>query len=119
MRQFFGLINEVRDDPIAPVLVDFDMGDGVVTEWIPVDVASWAACEYSALEKGGVECIVFEVPHEQYPYRVGQIFPSAAVVLPANRKRIARVGDAVGIRGTVTVVTLGIPATVGASGRIT
>jgi hypothetical protein len=118
MNMFCGIIMAVRDHPIAPVQVDFDMGDGVVTEWMPVDVASWAAVEHGLLKKGNVECVVLEFQDEQYPYRVGQIFPSGAVQLSENKRRLARVGDPVATTGQVTALTLGLPAMVSMRGRI-
>ena len=119
MNMFSGIITAVRDHPVAPVQVDFDMGDGVITEWMPVDMASWACVEFATLKKGNVECVVLEFQDEQYPYRVGQIFPSGEVQLPANKSKLARVGDPVATTGTVTAVTLGLPAMVSMKGRIT
>jgi hypothetical protein len=119
MNMFSGIIMAVRDHPIAPVQVDFDLGDGVITQWMPVDIASWACVEFEALEAGSVECVVLEFQDEQYPYRVGQIFPSGSVQLPANKSKLARVGDPVATTGQVTALTLGLPAMVSMRGRIT
>jgi hypothetical protein len=106
-----GEILEVRDDPIRPLRVAVDVGDGALElDWVMVSLAVWTTVRFDDLEVG-TQVSIWDTGFTASPdkYRVVDIWPSAKLGLGDNRKPLARRGDPVAITGNPKLTTLAAP----------
>jgi hypothetical protein len=101
MKLIFATILEARQHPLFPLRVELDLGNGTVEQWVMCAVGAWAAVKEQDLVD--VQCLVLDTELISSPRRwvVLDFLPSAGLFLPDNRKGLARVGAAVGIKGAV------------------
>lgn len=100
-----GIITKVRDHPTRPIQVEFDFGDGTLTEWLMCSIEAWGMIAVHDLQKAaGVECLVVRVGFSSTadPYRVLSIFPTGGLTLPDTARALVRDGAPVAITGTVS-----------------
>jgi hypothetical protein len=100
-----GVITAVRPHPTHPLEVEFDFGDGTMTEWLMCSVDAWGLTRYADLERAsGVECLVAQIGYAgtRDQYRVLAIFPTGGLTLPDTARALVRDGAPVAITGTVS-----------------
>ena len=105
---YLGIITKVRDHATHPLEVEIDLGDGALEPgWIMCSLGAWASSVFDQLQPG-TQVTVLDTGYTDSPdkYRVTDIWPSFDLPLEPNRKRIARRGDAVGIRGNTQITPL-------------
>jgi hypothetical protein len=75
-----------------------------------VSLGAWVTVRWEQLVEG-VQVAVMRSPivQDDYPYRVVDIFPTAGLLLPDNRKALAHQGDVVGIKGVVNLTPAAAP----------
>lgn len=103
-----GVIIAVRDDPIRPFQVDLDLGDGALElGWTMCSLGAWATVIFSD-DLIGAQVTVWDTGYtnSQDKYRISEIWPNLKTPLEPNRKRLARRGDPVGIRGNPKITPL-------------
>lgn len=110
---YFGTIRAVRDHPIAPLKVEIDLGEGLLEDWLMVSLEAWASVKQSDLVDGvQVGVIRSPIVSDPWPFRVVHIFPGGNggnLLLPDNRKALAREGHPVGIKGVVNLTPAAAP----------
>jgi hypothetical protein len=61
-----GVITDVRPHPTRPLEVEFDFGDGTITDWLMCSVEAWSVLGITDLQDAvklgqGIECLVAQI----------------------------------------------------------